>query len=261
MKNIKVLAVSNLFGFILTIVLNGLANGLPINGVTTGELSDLYPNLFVPAGFTFAIWGVIYLLLLAFIIYQLRQAFTKRGNTDFINKIGSLFLWSSLANASWIVVWHYQIVWLSLVIMLVILASLIGIYQQLNIGVKPTKSAEKLFVHLPFSVYLGWITVATIANVTTLAVDLDWNGFGISETTWTMIMLSITTLIGMIMLFKRKDWAYALVLIWAFYGIYAKRSAIDAELYSSIITITLMGMGILTALIVWIMTKNRKAEY
>lgn len=261
MKNIKVLAFVNFLGFILTIVLNGLANALPINGVTTGELSDLYPNLFVPAGFTFAIWGVIYTLLLVFIIYQLRQAFSKRGNTDFINNMGWLFLWSSLANASWIVVWHYQIIWLSLVLMLIILASLLGIYQQLNIGVKPKKSAEKIFVHIPFSVYLGWITVATIANVTTLLVDMNWSGFGISEMTWTLIMLTIATLIGMIMLFKRKDWAYALVLIWAFYGIYAKRSAIDAELYSSIITIALIGIGILTSLMIWTIYSQSKKEY
>lgn len=258
MKNIKTLAIANFLGFILTIVLNGLANGLPLNGVTTGELSDMYPNLFVPAGFTFAIWGVIYLLLLAFTVYQLRQAFSKNGNVDFIQKIGWWFVVSSIANASWIVAWHYQIVWLSLVIMLVILGSLLGIYQQLTIGEKPKNTLEKWLVHLPFSVYLGWITVATIANVTTLAVDNNWSGFGISEMTWTMIMITIATFIGIIMLFRRKDWAYALVLIWAFYGIYAKRSAIDAALYSSIITITLMGMVILAALIIWTVIKNRR---
>lgn len=258
MKNVKTLAIANLLGFILTIVLNILANALPINGVTTGELSDMYPNLFVPSGFTFAIWGLIYTLLLAFTIYQLVQAFSKNGNTDFIKTIGWLFLISCIANARWIVVWHNQVVWLSLVIMLVILSMLIGIYLLLDIGGKPVNKTEKWLVHIPFSVYLGWITVATIANVTTLAVDMNWSGFGISEMTWTIIMITIATLIGIIVLFRRKDWAYALVLIWAFYGIYAKRSAIDAELYQPIITTTIVGMIILGLLGVWSILKTRE---
>ena len=256
MRNVKILGITNLFGFILTIVLNGLANGLPINGVTTGELSDMYPNLFVPAGFTFAIWGLIYTLLLVFVIYQLRQAFVKRGNTNFIDKIGWWFVISCVANASWIVVWHYQLVLLSLFVMLGILLSLIVIYQKLQVGLQSVSTSEKTMVHIPFSVYLGWITVATIANVTTLAVDFGWSGFGISEMTWTIVMLSIATLIGLIILFQRKDWAYALVLVWAFYGIYSKRTSIDADLYQPIIWTTLIGVGILLVGIIWRIVGN-----
>ena len=119
MKNIKLLAIINTLGLILALVLNGLANALPINGKTTGELSDAYPNLFVPTGFTFAIWGVIYLTLFVFIVYQLIQAFSKGGNAqDFLPKISWFFLLSCIANASWIVAWHYQYLIVSLVIML-----------------------------------------------------------------------------------------------------------------------------------------------
>ncbi len=257
MKNVKTLAIANLLGFILTIIMNGLANALPINDVTTGELSDMYPNLFVPAGFTFAIWGLIYMLLLIFIVYQLFQAFSKSGNTDFIKKIGWFFVLSCLANSTWIIVWHYQFVSLSLLVMFGILGSLLAIYQRLDIGLKPIKTVEKALVHVPFSVYLGWITVATIANVTTLAVDFGWNGFGISEMNWTIIMISTATLIGIVILFKRKDWAYALVLIWAFYGIYAKRSILSVDLYQPIIWTTLLGMSILGIVGVWTMIKTR----
>ena len=257
MKNVKTLAIANLLGFILTIIMNGLANALPINGVTTGELSDMYPNLFVPAGFTFAIWGLIYMLLLIFIVYQLIQAFSKSGNTDFIKKIGWFFVLSCLANSTWIIVWHYQFVLLSLLVMFGILSSLLTIYQRLDIGLKPIKTVEKALVHVPFSVYLGWITVATIANVTTLAVDFGWNGFGISEMNWTIIMISTATLIGIVILFKRKDWAYALVLIWAFYGIYAKRSILSVDLYQPIIWTTLLGMSILGIVGVWTMIRTR----
>lgn len=252
MKNIKLFAIANTLGFILVLVLNALANILPINGMTTGELSDAYPNLFVPAGFTFSIWGVIYLSLIGFIVYQIKQAFSRRNAPHhFISKIGWLFFISCLANAGWIVAWHYQYVGLSLAIMLCILLSLIAIYQSLNIGLKEANSSEKVFVHIPFSIYLGWITVATIANVTAVLVNIGWDGFGISATTWTVIMLIIGTLIGITMLRRRKDTAYALVLIWAYFGIVYKRMSIDAELFNSITTVGIIGMVILTIMVLW----------
>lgn len=252
MKNIKLFAIANTLGFILVLVLNALANILPINGMTTGELSDAYPNLFVPAGFTFSIWGVIYLSLIGFIVYQIKQAFSRRNAPHhFISKIGWLFFISCLANAGWIVAWHYQYVGLSLAIMLCILLSLIAIYQSLNIGLKEANSSEKVFVHIPFSIYLGWITVATIANVTAVLVNIGWDGFGISATTWTVIMLIIGTLIGITMLRRRKDTAYALVLIWAYFGIVYKRMSIDAELFNSITTVGIISMVILTIMVLW----------
>jgi hypothetical protein len=236
MKNNKQLAIFNLLGFILTIVLNGLANALPINGKTTGELSDAYPNLFVPAGFTFSIWAVIYLALLAFIVYQLKQAFSKQSeNNGFIGQIGIFFVLSCIANASWIVAWHYQYILLSFFIMLCILFTLLQIYQRLQIGLVSVSSAEKWLVHVPFSIYLGWITVATIANVTTLLVDARWNGFGIEPEIWTVLVIVVGGLIGSRVVEDRKDFAYGLVIVWAYYGIISKRMSIDSDLYQTII--------------------------
>lgn len=243
MKNTRTLAILNLLGFILTIVLNGMANALPINGKTTGELSDAYPNLFVPAGFTFSIWAVIYLALLAFIIYQLKVAFSKESqNSNFITRIGSFFVLSSLANATWIVVWHYQYVLISLLVMLAILFSLIQIYQRLQIGLISVNSSEKWLVHTPFSIYLGWITVATIANVTTLLVDIGWDGFGIEPEIWTIMVIVVGALIGSRVVQDRKDIAYGLVIVWAYYGIISKRMAIDADLYQNIIITAIAGI-------------------
>lgn len=243
MRNTKTLAIFNLLGFILTIILNGLANALPINGKTTGELSDAYPNLFVPAGFTFAIWGIIYLALLGFVIYQLVAAFSsKSSNTNFITQIGGFFILSSIANASWIVAWHYQYVVVSLLIMLAILFSLIQIYQRLNIGLVSVSAAEKWLVHIPFSIYLGWITVATIANVTTLLVDFGWDGFGVEPEIWTIMVIVVGALIGSRVVQDKKDIAYGLVIIWAYYGIISKRMAIDADLYQNIIFTAIAGI-------------------
>jgi hypothetical protein len=212
----------NLAGFIAVLILNGLANALPINGKTTGDLSDLYPNLFVPAGFTFSIWGIIYLMLAIFVVYQLVRAF-KDNNPEFIGKMGPWFLISCVANATWIVAWHYEQVLLSLGIMLVILVSLIMIYLKLQIGKSTASNPEKYLVHLPFSIYLGWISVATVANVTTLGVDTGWGGFGISEPVWTIIVLIVAAGLALGVIFTRNDIFFPMVTLWAFWGILSKR--------------------------------------
>ena len=174
------LSILNLIGFLGTVIVNGLANALPLNNKTTGELSDQYPNLFVPAGLTFSIWGVIYVLLAIFVIYGLIVAIKKdTQKSSFIDNIGILFFISCLANIGWIFAWHYEILPLSLFLMLLLLGSLITIYLRLRIGKSDAIAIEKYFTHLPVSVYLGWITVATIANITALLVNMNWNTFGL----------------------------------------------------------------------------------
>jgi hypothetical protein len=208
--------------YVLMIVVNILANAIPINGQTTGEVSNSYPNLFAPAGITFAIWGLIYLLLAAFTLYLLGffQDDSDFVKTDLLNKIGIVFSISSIANAAWIFAWHYHRIPLSMVLMLVILDCLIFI----NYLIKNEKltAREKFFIGLPFSVYFGWITVATIANATTLLVSIGWDGFGISEPTWAVIIIIVGMLIGSLTIIKNKDIAYGLVMLWAYAGIYIK---------------------------------------
>lgn len=207
--------------YIVMIAVNALANILPINGLTTGQVSDAYPNLFAPAGWTFSIWGLIYVLLAAFILYQL-GLFQKGqpGNYHLLGRIRILFIVSSLANAAWIFSWHYRMIPLSMLLMLVILGCLIAIaglvrYESLSFR-------EKLFVRLPFSVYFGWITVATIANATVLLVYLHWSGFGIPDSVWAVIMIMAGMVIGVATLIKNRDEAYSLVLVWAYAGILFK---------------------------------------
>lgn len=259
MSKDRLLAIANTLGLIIALYLNFLAVSLPLNNKTTGELSDAYPNLFVPAGFTFSIWGIIYSFLIGFVIFQLKVAFSKNKIPyHFISTIGWWFFISCLANAGWIIVWHYQYMMFSLVVMLCIWGSLLMIYQRLNIGMLPIRSPERWLVHIPFSIYLGWITVATIANVTTLLVDLGWGGFGIDPQIWTIIVLIVGVSIGSAMLLRREDIAYGLVIIWAYYGIIAKRTAIDADAYQAIIITAMVGMvfiglGILNVIRVKIM--------
>lgn len=240
------LAILNLIGFIGTVIVNGLSSALPINNKTAGELSDQYPNLFVPAGLTFSIWGVIYILLAIFVIYGLIVAARKdTEKSSFIGNIGILFFISCLANIGWIFAWHYEVVPLSLVLMLILLATLITIYLSLRIGKSDSPRAEKYLVHLPFSVYLGWITIATIANVTALLVYTNWNTFGLGEPFWAVAVIIVGIAITLSVLFTRKDIFYCLVVDWALLGILLKRLA-DSTPVQSVIVVTIVGMALIT---------------
>lgn len=246
MNSRTVFVVLNSIGLLATLIVNYLANALPLNGKTTGELSDAYPNLFVPAGITFAIWAVIYSLLLAFIIYQIVWLVRNdEARTNFLDQIGYWFLASSLFNVSWLFAWHWEIIGLSLVLMLGILISLIMIYVRLGIGLNEVVTGERLAVHIPISVYLGWISVATIANVTTLLVDIGWNGFGIAAATWAAIMVIVAAALAVLLLLQRKDFAYALVIIWALIGIIIKRMADNSQPDEAVITAAYVGIGLI----------------
>jgi hypothetical protein len=229
---ITLLQTANILGFIAVIIINTLANTLPIAGKTTGELSAQYPNLFVPAGFTFSIWGLIYLLLLCFTFYQGRDLFRREKKSASLHeKIGICFFMTCLFNIGWIFAWHYELVLLSVIIMIFLLLTLMKIYLALDIRgsgfrcspdhVRNYTTPEKLFVHIPFSIYFGWITIATAANITAFLVHSGWNRFGLSEPFWLLTLLAVCILIVIAVLFRRKDIYFALVGIWAFIGILA----------------------------------------
>lgn len=239
-KNSLGLKIFIAISYVAMVVANYLANALPIGGVTTGEASDIYANLFTPAGITFSIWGLIYALLLGYILYQfgLWQKKTSEDREQTLNQVGRYFIVTSLANISWIFAWHYGIIWLSVLIMLVLLFFLIKIADVVNN--RSFDLNEKIFIRLPFSVYFGWITVATIANITVFLVSLDWNGFGISDDIWTVIVLLVGATIGVARILKDKNIFYGLVLIWAYSGIIYKHISVDgynAQYTNIIITI------------------------
>lgn len=215
-------AIVNLLLFAAVVYVNTLAVTLPINGKSTGELSDQYPNLFVPAGFTFSIWGVIYLLLFIFVIYQIWVSFNKKATQKLTAQSQLLFGLTNILNISWILAWHYEKMWISVFIMIAFLSTLIVLFIN-NEKIKTMTFMEKIALQTPINVYLGWISVATIANITALLVTLGWSGSPLTESTWTILMLSIGAFLAVIMLFRRSNFAYALVIIWAFYGIYSKR--------------------------------------
>jgi hypothetical protein len=214
MKNKRLIMILSL---VLTLVVNILANALPINGLTTGEISDQFPILFVPAGYVFSIWGLIYLALIGFAIYTI----TPNGRQD--EKIDAIAWWfvaANLLNAAWILLWHYLQFTLTLIPIFGLLISLAGIYLILNVGKSERKLVGKLLVELPFSIYLGWATVAVVANVSQALYFNGWRGAPLSEPLWAVIMLVVASILGLLMIFTRAEVAYPLVLTWAFVGIW-----------------------------------------
>lgn len=217
MTSTRWLRIGNILAFIVTVGINSLANILPLNGITTGELSDFYGNLFTPAGYVFSIWGVIYLLLTIFSYYQ------YKADDSVHEKIDILFIISCLFNSVWVFLWHYQYVFLSLFAMFGLLGSLILIYTRLGIGVTGVSREERNMVHLPFSVYLGWITVAPIANVAAFLVGIGWDGYNQAAINMTVGMIVIAMALTLINTYTRGDVGYAAVIIWALGGILQKQ--------------------------------------
>lgn len=250
------LSILNLLLFVAVVYVNMLAVTLPIKGKSTGELSDQYPNLFVPAGFTFSIWGLIYLLLLIFVVYQIWVSFNKNTVQKLSIQSQVLFGLTHVFNMSWILAWHYEMIALSVLIMIAFLSTLIILFLN-NEKIRNTTFVEKLVIETPINVYLGWISVATIANITALLVTIGWTGNPLTESTWTIIMLIIGTALAAIMLFRRSNFAYALVIIWAFYGIFSKR---QTSANPEIAQTTLILIGIIAFSFIYVLFKKLKSN-
>ena len=239
--------ISVVITILATIVINGLANALPLNGLQTGEISDRFQVYFVPAGYVFSIWGLIYLGL---IVYAVFQALPSQRENPRLRSTGWWVSLSGLANIAWIFLWHYEQFPLTLLAMLLLLATLIVTY--LRLGTRRTSApiAERLAVRLPFSIYLGWITVATVANVTSLLDYLKWDGFGLSPELWMGIILAAVTVIAVLMNFTRRDLAYALVLLWALAGIAVKHAGVASVVMPTWFTFTVVALTLPAAFLI-----------
>jgi hypothetical protein len=257
------LRIGNFIAFAAVVVINTMAVLLPINGVTPQVISDTYANLFAPAGITFSIWSVIYVLLALFALYGLGLFKGKKGaSMEAIKRIGPFFMISSAANVAWIFSWHYDIIPLSMALMAVLLVTLIAAY--LRIRKEPLTGKEKWFVLLPMSVYFGWITIATIANVTVLLVSQGVDAFGPAAGMWTIIILTVGLAIGAAVVLKFRDIAYGIVLAWAYLGILIKHTTTQpfAGQYPGIVTalIVLLAAGVVIIALAGVLGRKRTLQ-
>ncbi|GAB6108175.1 hypothetical protein [Fusibacter bizertensis] len=251
-KKEKDMKVTTTLAYVFMLTINILANMLPLNNITTGEVSDKYANLFAPSGFTFAIWGLIYLALAGFVVYQWRDAFYSPETSAMVIQLRKWFSLSSLANGLWIVMWHYEEIGISVVMMFFILFCLAKSMRLIH-SAKLT-SSERFWIRNPFSLYFGWITIAAIANVTTFLAKHHFVLFSFPEEITTCIVLLLGLTITTIVLFIYKDLIYGMVTLWSYFGILFKHtdvSAFNGE-YTKIITVVSINMIVTTLTMLYI---------
>ncbi|MFW9907433.1 MAG: TspO/MBR family protein [Candidatus Thorarchaeota archaeon] len=259
--NSKLLQLMNVIAVLGTILLNAMANIIPFNNVNTGQVSDAYPNLFTPPGYVFAIWGAIYTLIFAFMVYQVRSSQREKS---YLHAIGPLYLIGAIVNIAWLILFHFSygnptLFLVTPVMIGLFLVILLWTYIRVGIGTAEVPRGEKLAVHLPLSVYLGWISLATIANIAS-ALNIIFPGIPLdTQALWTALIIVVALVLTMLMLVKRRDVAYGLVVIWASVGIATKQAAY------SIIYMTALGAVIVIILAIlllpFIMKKNPKDFY
>ncbi len=252
MRKITVRQIAVIAALLITLVVNGISQAGTVIANTVQEVANIYPIFFLPANYVFGIWGLIYTGLIAYVIFQALPA--QRDHAD-LKAIGWTFVISCAANALWLVLFLSLQFWLSTVAMLILLACLIAIYQQLGIGRKPVSNAMRWLVHLPFSIYLGWISVATIANFTYALYDAGWDGFGIAGETWAALMMVVAGVLAVVMLARFRDVAFALVVVWALVGIAVRYGTV-----TSIVAPALVVAGLILLAIVALFLRGRGSQ-
>jgi hypothetical protein len=244
--------IANVAAIALALVVNFLANWLPINGVNTGQVADSYPNLFTPPGYIFAIWGIIYALAIAFAAYQVRAS---QRNAPYLPKIGWLYLTSAVINTAWILVFHYSygnpsLYLLSTLLLLLLLGNLLLIYHRLYIGGEAVTRNVKLCIHIPISIYVGWISVASIAGLAS-AFNILLPGMPTAtQAILTAAMLVVALTLTCFMLWLYRDLIFALVMVWAVSGIAAKQADIPVINLTALAVIVVAALALLAIPIV-----------
>lgn len=213
--------IANLVSVIIALTVNILASALPLNGQNTGEISDRFQVYFVPAGYVFAIWFFIFL---GWIIFSIYQSLPSQKENPRLRRLGYLFALSNIVNAAWLFMWHYNFFGVSVLVMLSLLGLLIASYLRLDVNGASVSRSERWAIDIPFGIYLGWITVATVANITSWLYSINWSAFGISAPIWAVIMIVVASVVGLLMTLARKDAAYVFVLVWSFIGIAVKQA-------------------------------------
>lgn len=244
----------NIVAFVATLVINYLSQTPLLNGITTAEIANRFPDsLYFPANSAFSIWGLIYSFLLAYLI---NQAIPSQRSNPLLKRIGWLFVVTSVFNSAWVLAFQFGFApgngvfilgLLSMVFMLGLLLTLLTIYIRLDIGGAPVSRRDKWLIHIPFSIYLGWITAATIANATYILTDIGWDGFGLGKETWALIMLIVTDVVAALMVWFRRDIAYGLVIVWAVGWIYGRYNGTEFTLTSTAALVIALAVAVVVA--------------
>lgn len=224
---LKKLAIFNLFSVLLSMAVNFMAQSRLINGVTIGEISDKYSNLFTPADYAFSIWGLIYVGLLAFSGFMIYQAFINGKYTLFIHKTSFWFIVANIGTSLWVIAWLYEFTGISVILMFLILAKLLKIIFNNDMELWDAPIKIIAFYWWPICLYSGWISVALIANMASYLNVIGWDGALFTEVEWTVIMIGVAVIINLLMIYLRNMREFAAVGIWALIAIYIRHQVTE----------------------------------
>ncbi|WP_394906496.1 tryptophan-rich sensory protein [uncultured Mesonia sp.] len=254
----KLLAVFNFISVLIAIATSYFTQAFKLNGNTIGSLSKQpeYANLFTPAGYAFAIWGLIYLSLLAFTVYHLIRVFKQDKIENFLLQTGGKLILANLATSAWVVAWLYEYTAISVVLMFIALVALLRIVVTTRMEVWDAPLPIIAFNWWPICLYAGWLSVASIANTAAFLVKIDWQPFIFNEVQYTLMMIIVATIINLAMIFYRNMREFAAVGIWALVAIYFKQ--IDNQ--DSIAYTALIGAIVIALYAAYHGFKNRKTN-
>ncbi|GGM90842.1 hypothetical protein GCM10010967_24910 [Dyadobacter beijingensis] len=236
----RTLQISNMIALIVTVVINYLSNTGIFNGNTMASVSARYQNYFTPSGYAFSIWGLIYLFLAAFVIYQARGISGKRETPAIVEKIGWLFVISCAANSGWVLAWLYDQTGLSVLIMVVLLTSLALIILRTRMEMDLIPIKEIALTWWPFAIYIGWISVALIANVAAYLTKTGWNGFGLSPQAWTIVMICAAGLVYILLTWTRNLRESSMVGVWALVAVAVANKGVSPEIVNTAIAVSVI---------------------
>lgn len=259
----KKLSIFNLIALLIHISLSYGTQLKLVNPKGVGEVSDKYPSLFTPAGFTFAIWGLIYVALLTFCIYHIVRAFkaddNHPANRD-TRKIGYVFIVNNLVTAGWLIAWTNEYLFLSVILILIQLITLLIIHRRLSIHDASRDMPSKFFTQVPLSIYFGWITIATLANTSTFLHSIRWSGWGVSDINWTITLIATAVMITVWVINRRRNTIYGLVVLWALYGIMTRLEERDPINFQPIIWVAMGGMAIVALAVLFSILRNLRIK-
>jgi len=238
---------------------------LAVLSIGQGDYNQIFRStenrsLIAPAAFTFAIWGPIFLLLAAFLLYQL-QALLKgsklKSEMGFINQVSIYFVLSTIMTSLWYIAWLNRIIWLATIFMILYLISLVTGYLRLKINLVTRPKIERWAVVAPWSMYTGWVTSATIVSVTTFLVNIGFNNpqFILSDTHWAVLVLLVALSIYSATVITRKDLIFGAVGIWTLIGILAEQYA-TANMINEVALTAIIGIIVLLAVIMYKIVKK-----
>ncbi|KYG58445.1 TspO/MBR family protein [Planococcus maritimus] len=259
LKKTRLFAILNIIAYFATLGFNYLGSSGFFNGNTQKDISDKYMTLISPAPFTFSIWGVIYTLLLITLGYLLIKYKDERVSR-LVLLVSPLFIISSLFNMGWIVVFSYEWIGLSTLLIAGLLFSLLFIIERIY---KHRFEVPSTLAGLAFTLYAAWVFIATIVNISLSLVQLGWDGFGISDSIWTLVILGVAIGFVLFYLARFKNAAFPIPIAWAFFGIYSAYASgmLDPEMAGAIQGVLLAGIAIFLIAVVWRFLKNGKSLF